>query len=118
MERTYSLKGWSNLSRKCLVIQGSSHNHDYLDEMVTSAKEIKIYLDQGRCSTDEEKAYHQIYISNKGFTAYKIFDLIVKTFWKSVDDIYGGDSDHICDLALTKFTYNEETQSVYPDTDS
>ena len=117
--KEYEINGWSLLKYKFLKIEGGSFGkEDNIDEKVTDSKVIRIYLDQGRCDNDDEKFYHKKYKSDDGFTVGEICALIVKTYWKSVTDIYEGDKDCISNLALTGFVYDNKTHSVYPETDS
>ena len=119
-KKTYTIKGWSPLSRKYFLPIGfqTELNTTIFDMKVTDASKIKVYLDPRRCHSKESKKYHKEYTSKKGFNVYQIFELIVKTYWDAVDDIYDGDEDHISNLALHTFTFDSTTNSVYPSTDS
>lgn len=95
---------------------------DYLQEDVTSSTEIKIYLDQARCSDDytgrKLKKIYKIYRCSAGFTVGKICILILKTYWDAIEEILNGDYIYIDNLSLASFAFDPETNSVYPDTDS
>ena len=118
--KKYSISGWSSLSHKYLAIQSSLHanNFNVIDEKVTDASEIKIFLTPGRCSNETEEKYHKTYKSSNGFVVGEILSLIVKTYWAAVDDIYDGDIDRISNLALHTFHFDKTTNLVYPETDS
>ena len=82
--------------------------------IITRSKEIKIYLCQLLCNKKTSK-YYKTFTTCRVFTEKVIFELIVETYKQSINDIYGGDQKIHDNLFLTSFTFDSDTNCVYPE---
>lgn len=75
-----------------------------------------MYLDPMRCNTLEERNYHKIFRSKRGFKIGTIFYMIMETYREAIDDLHDGDESSIESLGFSSFYFDAETNSVYPAT--
>lgn len=113
--KTYTIDGYAFLWRKYLHIV-NGHDENILDTQVTKRNKIKVYLDPNRC-LEEDKSYFQVFKSTRGFVVGDILDAIIKTYWSFTEKHLEGDPTQL-QLSVSKFKYDKETRSVYPQLDS
>ena len=133
--KKYSINGWCSLKHKSFIVDHCCGKQNDLDETVTDATIIKIYpdrcyhtyhndtdenLDQTDATTDDfnRRQYYKEYKSDTGFSSSEIFNLIVKTYWIMINELYDDDRDYISNLSLHTFYFDPNTNRVYAQTDS